>query len=175
MIKFKTWVLQLKSFYLFLMQARDTSLSDFFDLGMWLWQRVSRGAQIIGFWQYCEHRSEAKMTKVYIMNNLVEKVLSSCRSSSCYLLIPFFWLKMHSPDQDFRYASNNAFCPWSRAINIQLYRFMGLNDLMAEIRQDPTSFQGDESMEIKVLNTVLSLVEDKISEVKNQAVKWYAD
>ena len=33
------------------MQARDTSLSDFFDLGMWLWQRVSRGAQIIGFWQ----------------------------------------------------------------------------------------------------------------------------
>ena len=52
---------------------------------------------------------------------------------------------------------------------------MGLNDLMAEIRQDPTSFQGDESMEIKVLNTVLSLVEDKISEVKNQAVKWYAD
>lgn len=51
---------------------------------------------------------------------------------------------------------------------------MGLNDLMAEIRQDPTSFQGDESMELKVLNTVLSLVEDKISEVKNQAVKWYA-
>jgi cullin-associated NEDD8-dissociated protein 1 len=50
---------------------------------------------------------------------------------------------------------------------------MGLNDLMAEIRQDPTSFQGDEAVELKVLNTVLSLVEDKISEVKNQAVKWY--
>ena len=51
-------------------------------------------------------------------------------------------------------------------------RFMGLNDLMTEIRQDPTSFSGDESVEGKVLNMVLSLVEDKISEVKNQAVKW---
>ncbi|KAF8174733.1 armadillo-type protein [Pholiota molesta] len=50
-------------------------------------------------------------------------------------------------------------------------RFMGLNDLMTEIRQDPNSFQGDESMENKVLGMVLSLVEDKISEVKNQAVK----
>jgi cullin-associated NEDD8-dissociated protein 1 len=50
---------------------------------------------------------------------------------------------------------------------------MGLNDLMAEIRQDPASFQGDEAVELKVLNTVISLVEDKISEVKNQAVKWY--
>ncbi len=50
---------------------------------------------------------------------------------------------------------------------------MGLNDLMTEIRHDPTSFQGDEAVELKVLNTVLSLVEDKISEVKNQAVKWY--
>ena len=50
---------------------------------------------------------------------------------------------------------------------------MGLNDLMTEIKQDPTSFQGDEPVENKVLNTVLSLVEDKISEVKNQAVKWY--
>ena len=49
---------------------------------------------------------------------------------------------------------------------------MGLNDLMTEIKQDPASFQGDEPVENKVLNTVLSLVEDKISEVKNQAVKW---
>lgn len=53
-------------------------------------------------------------------------------------------------------------------------RFMGLNDLMTEIRQDPGSFTGDEQMETKVLNQVLALVEDKISEVKNQAVKWYA-
>lgn len=52
-------------------------------------------------------------------------------------------------------------------------RFMGLNDLMTEIKQDPNSFQGDETVENKVLNQVLSLVEDKISEVKNQAVKWY--
>lgn len=59
--------------------------------------------------------------------------------------------KMQSPDQDFRY--------------------MGLNDLITEIKQDPTSFSGDEPTESKVLKQVLSLVEDKISEVKNQAVK----
>lgn len=59
--------------------------------------------------------------------------------------------KMQSPDQDFR--------------------FMGLNDLMTEIKQDPASFQGDEAVESKVLKQVLALVEDKISEVKNQAVK----
>jgi len=50
---------------------------------------------------------------------------------------------------------------------------MGLNDLMSEIKQDPTSFIGDEPTETKVLKQVLSLVEDRISEVKNQAVKWY--
>lgn len=49
---------------------------------------------------------------------------------------------------------------------------MGLNDLMNEIRQDTQSFSGDEAVENKVLNMVLHLVEDKISEVKNQAVKW---
>ncbi|EIW86241.1 TIP120-domain-containing protein [Coniophora puteana RWD-64-598 SS2] len=59
--------------------------------------------------------------------------------------------KMQSPDQDFR--------------------FMGLNDLMTEIKQDPSTFTGDESTETKVIKQVLSLVEDKISEVKNQAVK----
>ncbi|OAX40483.1 TIP120-domain-containing protein [Rhizopogon vinicolor AM-OR11-026] len=59
--------------------------------------------------------------------------------------------KMQSPDQDFR--------------------FMGLNDLMNEIKQDPASFIGDEPTETKVLKQVLSLVEDRISEVKNQAVK----
>ena len=50
---------------------------------------------------------------------------------------------------------------------------MGLNDLMSEIKQDPASFIGDEPTETKVLKQVLSLVEDRISEVKNQAVKWY--
>src|SRR4051812_36495625 len=50
---------------------------------------------------------------------------------------------------------------------------MGLNDLMSEIKQDPASFTGDEAIENKVLKQVLALVEDKISEVKNQAVKWY--
>ncbi|KAF8651023.1 hypothetical protein AX16_004957 [Volvariella volvacea WC 439] len=59
--------------------------------------------------------------------------------------------KMQSPDQDFR--------------------FMGLNDLMTEIKQDQSTFVGDEVMETKVLKQVLALVEDKISEVKNQAVK----
>ncbi|KAI6142115.1 armadillo-type protein [Pisolithus tinctorius] len=59
--------------------------------------------------------------------------------------------KMQSPDQDFR--------------------FMGLNDLLNEIKQDPNSFLGEESVENKVLRQVLKLVEDKISEVKNQAVK----
>ncbi|KAI9065798.1 ARM repeat-containing protein [Trametes sanguinea] len=59
--------------------------------------------------------------------------------------------KMQSPDQDFRY--------------------MGLNDLLVEIKQDPNSFLGDEATENKVLRQVLALVEDKISEVKNQAVK----
>ncbi|KAI0344168.1 ARM repeat-containing protein [Trametopsis cervina] len=59
--------------------------------------------------------------------------------------------KMQSPDQDFRY--------------------MGLNDLLLEIKQDQNSFIGDEGTETKVLKQVLTLVEDKISEVKNQAVK----
>jgi hypothetical protein len=51
---------------------------------------------------------------------------------------------------------------------------MGLSDLMKEIKQDSQTFLGDETMESKVLNQVLKLVEDKISEVKNQAVKWCA-
>jgi hypothetical protein len=51
---------------------------------------------------------------------------------------------------------------------------MGLNDLMNEIKQDPNNFLGDETTENKVLRQVMALVEDKISEVKNQAVKWYA-
>lgn len=48
---------------------------------------------------------------------------------------------------------------------------MGLNDLLLEIKQDQNSYIGDESIENKVLRQVLTLVEDKISEVKNQAVK----
>ena len=50
---------------------------------------------------------------------------------------------------------------------------MGLNDLLLEVKADPQSLMGDEPMENKVLKQVLTLVEDKISEVKNQAVKWY--
>ncbi|KDQ17665.1 hypothetical protein BOTBODRAFT_172104 [Botryobasidium botryosum FD-172 SS1] len=59
--------------------------------------------------------------------------------------------KMQSPDSDFRY--------------------MALNDLANEIAQDQAIFGSDETIEAKVLNQVLKLVEDKISEVKNQAVK----
>ena len=54
-----------------------------------------------------------------------------------------------------------------------LSSFMGLNDLMNEIKQDSNNFLGDEATENKVLRQVMALVEDKISEVKNQAVKWY--
>lgn len=52
---------------------------------------------------------------------------------------------------------------------------MALNDLINEIKLDSNNFCGDEGVENKVLYQVLALVEDKISEVKNQAVKWYAD
>ncbi|KZT68798.1 TIP120-domain-containing protein [Daedalea quercina L-15889] len=61
--------------------------------------------------------------------------------------------KMQSSDQDFRY--------------------MGLNDLLVAIKEDPNTFLGDEPTENKVLRQVLALVEDKISEVKNQAVKCF--
>ncbi|KAK7039295.1 Cullin-associated nedd8-dissociated protein 1 [Favolaschia claudopus] len=54
---------------------------------------------------------------------------------------------------------------------VEKMQFMGLNDLMNEIKQDQTCFVGDEAVENKVLMQVLALVEDKISEVKNQAVK----
>ncbi|KAI0063091.1 TIP120-domain-containing protein [Artomyces pyxidatus] len=67
-----------------------------------------------------------------------------------YLMTGFIE-KMQSGDQDFRY--------------------MGLSDLMKEIKQDPQAFLGDENTELKVLKQVMALVEDKISEVKNQAVK----
>ena len=50
--------------------------------------------------------------------------------------------------------------------------YMGLTDLMNEIKQDSSSFLGDENVEARVLRQVLGLVEDKISEVKNLAVKW---
>ncbi|PFH48269.1 hypothetical protein AMATHDRAFT_65821 [Amanita thiersii Skay4041] len=51
------------------------------------------------------------------------------------------------------------------------FRYMGLNDLMTEIKQDPNCFVSDEAFESKILKHVLALVEDKISEVKNQAAK----
>lgn len=47
---------------------------------------------------------------------------------------------------------------------------MALSDLTNEITRDPSVFQGDESAEMKTLDHVMKLVEDTISEVKNQAV-----
>lgn len=64
------------------------------------------------------------------------------------------------------------FVPSAEFESYGLFRYMGLSDLMGEIKTDVQSFSGDEAMESKVLNQVLKLVEDKISEVKNQAVKW---
>ncbi len=81
-------------------------------------------------------------------------------------------LQMQSGDQDFRYVSSVHLAPARWCSHV--FRFMGLNDLMTEIRQDPSVFLGDEPVENKVLDQVLLLVEDKISEVKNQAVKWRA-
>ena len=76
---------------------------------------------------------------------------------------------MQSPDQDFRYAPPCLSMPTTLTFRLS---FMGLNDLMNEIKQDPNNFLGDEATENKVLRQVMALVEDKISEVKNQAVKW---
>jgi hypothetical protein len=112
------------------------------------------------------------MTKGYLMNNLIEKV----RSYPTIIHAMMLTLEWPSTDAVARpglsvrreprvlatLSDRTAFCG----------RFMGLNDLMTEIKLDPTSFQGDETVENKVLNQVLALVEDKISEVKNQAVKW---
>lgn len=129
-----------------------------------LWSLLSR--------YHTVDRSFFKMTKAYMMNSFVEKVKLNRLTFSQYQLISLPWFQMQSPDQDFRWIQMmfHSWCFHQLTIND---RFMGLNDLMTEIKQDPASFQGDEPVENKVLNTVLSLVEDKISEVKNQAVKWY--
>jgi cullin-associated NEDD8-dissociated protein 1 len=50
---------------------------------------------------------------------------------------------------------------------------MALNDIMNDVKQDPANFTGDETVENRVLVSILKLLEDKISEVKNQAVKWW--
>lgn len=80
---------------------------------------------------------------------------------------------MQSPDQDFRYVLRVVFPEVILLMLTAWSRYMGLNDLLLEIKQDQNSFMGDESVENKVLKQVLTLVEDKISEVKNQAVKTY--
>ena len=108
------------------------------------------------------------MTKAYMMNSFVEKVKSNRLRFFQHQLISYnFRCCLQT-----RISGEYQRCFILDQLKIN-DRFMGLNDLMTEIKQDPASFQGDEPVENKVLNTVLSLVEDKISEVKNQAVKWY--
>lgn len=111
------------------------------------------------------------MTKTYVMTGLIEKVCSSehCRKFSGMYSAFLYHRRCNRLTRisgtclrnNHRFRSSTA-----------VYRYMGLNDLLLEIKQDPSNFLGDESMESKVLKQVLALVEDKISEVKNQAVKW---
>ena len=49
---------------------------------------------------------------------------------------------------------------------------MALSDLTNTIIEDPGLFGTDEGLEMKTTSKVVALVEDKNSEVKNQAVKW---
>lgn len=54
------------------------------------------------------------------------------------------------------------------------FRYMALNDLTNTILEDPALFGPDDALEAKTVNKVIALVQDKNSEVKNQAVKWCA-
>lgn len=109
------------------------------------------------------------MTKTYVMTGLIEKVCSVCgRASdrySCYV-------HHRRCNRLTRISGESPECMECTVFSRDGRRYMGLNDLLLEIKQDPGNFLGDESMESKVLKQVLALVEDKISEVKNQAVKW---
>ena len=80
---------------------------------------------------------------------------------------------MNSPDQDFRWISTFPQADNEQLMQKNMYRYMALNDLMNQVKSDPVSLTADEMVERKVLHHVMKLVEDKISEVKNQAVKWY--
>lgn len=51
------------------------------------------------------------------------------------------------------------------------FRFMALNDLISDCTRSGDSFQGDEPTEKQTVDLVLELVNDKNTEVKNQAVK----
>ena len=52
------------------------------------------------------------------------------------------------------------------------FRYMALNDLANTILDDSSLFGADETLEAKTVTKVIQLVQDKNSEVKNQAVKW---
>lgn len=52
------------------------------------------------------------------------------------------------------------------------FRYMALNDLTNTILDDTALFGSDDALEAKTVAKVIHLVQDKNSEVKNQAVKW---
>jgi hypothetical protein len=109
------------------------------------------------------------MTKTYLMQSLIEKVTlpdTKCVGAADTITLDAI------PGPGLSVRPTDAVPTRVSAANHK-NRFMGLNDLMNEIKQDQNYFTGDENVENKVLKQVLSLVEDKISEVKNQAVKWY--
>lgn len=54
------------------------------------------------------------------------------------------------------------------------FRFMALSDLTNTAIEDPHLFGSDDALEAKTIGEILRLIEDKNSEVKNQAVKWSA-
>ena len=115
------------------------------------------------------------MTKTYVMTGLIEKVRKAVLGLLVAGILTMDVYRRCNRPTRISGMSYKEHCIQVRRVEqrwFELHRYMGLNDLLLEIKQDQNNFLGDESMENKVLRQVLSLVEDKISEVKNQAVKW---
>lgn len=50
------------------------------------------------------------------------------------------------------------------------FRFMATNDLITELKKP--SIKLDDDIEKRIVKMLLSLLEDKVGEVQNLAVKW---
>lgn len=50
------------------------------------------------------------------------------------------------------------------------FRFMATNDLITELKKP--SIKLDDEIEKKIVKMLLNLLEDKVGEVQNLAVKW---